>query len=75
MPPDTSAHRGMIAGANYVEKRLEESDVLAKAFERYPKYSLIITGHSLGAGVAVLLGIKLRPQYGNLKVYAFSVPG
>lgn len=74
MPPDTTAHRGMIAGANYVEKRLIESHVLENAFESHPGYQLVVTGHSLGAGVAVLLGIKLRPTYGNLRVYAFSLP-
>lgn len=35
----------------------------------------IVIGHSLGAGVAVLLGILLRPEYPNLRVYAFSTPG
>lgn len=32
-------------------------------------------GHSLGAGVAVLVALKLRPRYPHLKVFAFSTPG
>ncbi|CAG9783832.1 unnamed protein product [Diatraea saccharalis] len=31
-------------------------------------------GHSLGAGVAVLVALKLRPRYPHLKVFAFSTP-
>lgn len=38
-------------------------------------YRLIITGHSLGAGVAALLSIILQPVYPNLHCYAFSPPG
>lgn len=33
------------------------------------------SGHSLGAGVAVLVALKLRPRYPHLKVFAFSTPG
>lgn len=35
----------------------------------------IISGHSLGAGLAVLLGILIRPRYPDLRVYAFATPG
>lgn len=35
----------------------------------------IFTGHSLGAGLAVLLGSLLRPRYPHLRVYAFATPG
>ena len=40
-------------------------------------YSLVITGHSLGAGVAAILAIILHedPQYKHLKCFAFSPPG
>lgn len=41
----------------------------------YPEYGLMLTGHSLGAGVACLLGFKIRPKYPDLKVYAFGTPG
>ena len=33
------------------------------------------SGHSLGAGLAVLLGTLLRPRYPYLRVYAFATPG
>ncbi len=36
---------------------------------------MVITGHSLGAGTAVILALKLRSQYPNLKCIAYSPPG
>lgn len=34
-----------------------------------------LSGHSLGAGAAVVLAALLRPQYPALKCFAFSPPG
>lgn len=75
LPPDTMAHRGMAEGAIYVAKRLKQVGIIDKAIALYPDYDLILTGHSLGAGVATLLALKLRPKYPDLKVYAFATPG
>lgn len=74
MPAGTCAHKGMLHGARFVERLLKEHSVLERAFAKHPSYSLVLTGHSLGASVASLLAIKLRPQYPDLKVYAFSCP-
>ncbi|RHY27410.1 hypothetical protein DYB32_006799, partial [Aphanomyces invadans] len=41
----------------------------------YADYGLTVTGHSLGAGAAVLLSIMLRPTYPALKCLALSPPG
>ena len=38
-------------------------------------YKLIVTGHSLGAGSAVLLALILRSQFPTLHCYAFGTPG
>ena len=38
-------------------------------------YGLDITGHSLGAGVAVVLSLFLRPAFPNVRCMAFSPPG
>ena len=65
----------MAYGAEFVLKQLNETKIIEKAFEMYPDYDLILTGHSLGAGVASLLALKLRPKYPDVKVYAFSTPG
>lgn len=42
---------------------------------QYKDYGLALTGHSLGAGTAILLSIMLRPKYPNLRCFAFSPPG
>lgn len=74
LPPDTTAHRGMIAGADQLLKRLQDGNILERAFATYPDYSLVVTGHSLGAGVSILLGAKLRQRYSDLRVYAYATP-
>ncbi|XP_073943872.1 diacylglycerol lipase-beta-like isoform X3 [Choristoneura fumiferana] len=72
LPEGTAAHKGMSMGAAKMLKRL--MPVLERAFQQYPHYDLVLTGHSLGAGVAVLVALKLRPRYPHLKVFAFSTP-
>ncbi|XP_063983800.1 diacylglycerol lipase-beta-like [Diachasmimorpha longicaudata] len=74
LPKGSMAHRGMIIGAKVLLKQLNKYKVLEKAFEAYPHYSLTLTGHSLGAGLAVLLALLIRPIYPNLRVYAFATP-
>lgn len=75
LPPDTMAHKGMTNGAIFIAKRLKEVGILDKALALYPDYGLVLTGHSLGAGVACLLALKIRHKYPDLKVYAFATPG
>lgn len=74
LPKGSMAHRGMIIGAKVLLKQLNQYKVLEKAFATYPHYSLTLTGHSLGAGLAVLLALLIRPVYPNLRVYAFATP-
>ena len=38
-------------------------------------FDLIFTGHSLGAGIAAILGKMFHPAYPELKCYAFCPPG
>lgn len=35
----------------------------------------MVTGHSLGAGTAVILALKLKNQYPNVKCISYSPPG
>lgn len=35
----------------------------------------MITGHSLGGGTAVILSLKLRSRYPNLRCISYSPPG
>ncbi|XP_032669809.1 sn1-specific diacylglycerol lipase beta-like isoform X1 [Odontomachus brunneus] len=74
IPPGSTAHKGMIIGVKILLKQLKHHKVLERAFATYPDYNLTLTGHSLGAGLAVLLGLLIRPRYPDLRVYAFSTP-
>ena len=48
MPAASFAHRGMVAGAEKLMKRLNESNILDRICNTYPEYNLVLTGHSLG---------------------------
>ncbi|TRY83776.1 hypothetical protein DNTS_025261, partial [Danionella cerebrum] len=69
------AHKGISQAAHYIYKRLVNDGILSQAFSIAPEYSLVITGHSLGAGAAALLSVLLRCQHPSLQCYAFSPPG
>lgn len=73
-PADSAAHRGMIAGAEILLKRLRETQILDRAFNTYTEYKLVLTGHSLGAGIATLAGARLRSKYPDLQVFAYATP-
>eukprot|EP00939_MAST-03C_sp_MAST-3C-sp1_P003971 g3971.t1 len=63
------------------EEEEEESATLLR--ERRPsssdesddEYRLVLVGHSLGAGIASLLAVLLRPTWPDLECIAFSPPG
>ena len=73
-PPNSAAHRGMVIGAEKIIQKLEEANLLDRVCESYADYSLTLTGHSLGGGVSILIGAKLREKYPDLKVFAFATP-
>ncbi|XP_021355357.1 sn1-specific diacylglycerol lipase alpha-like isoform X2 [Mizuhopecten yessoensis] len=73
-------HKGMVQAAVYIQKKLKDDRILAKAFgmdldRGTQKYDLVLVGHSLGAGTASILAILLRQEYPTLHCYAFSPPG
>lgn len=69
-------HAGVLACFENVLQDLQKHSWLERLLEQqYPEYSLRIVGHSLGAGVATLLGYVLRPKYPSLKVFGYSPPG
>ncbi|XP_071449155.1 diacylglycerol lipase-beta-like [Hetaerina americana] len=74
LPPGSAAHKGMLQTARFVKERVEESGALKRAFDSYPHYNLVVTGHSLGAGVSVLLAMLMRATYPDLRCYSFSPP-
>lgn len=76
-PEGWEAHGGMARCAAAVLESIESHSVLATAAAepRHAGWRLILTGHSLGAGVATLLGAKMRGRWPGLHVWAFSPPG
>lgn len=68
-------HSGMYAGAKFIYDDLQRHKILDEAIEAHPDFGLRIIGHSLGAGVAAMLGRMLRQQYKNLYCLCFSPPG
>lgn len=79
-PDDWLCHRGITRAACHVRTKLLKEHILDRAFNCRPDlgskdYTLILCGHSLGAGAAAILGILLRPQYPTLKAYLYAPPG
>ena len=67
----------MYLTATQILDNLDKTKVLDKLIDQFSDYQLVITGHSLGAGVAsvVALLLKPKPKYSHLVCYAFSPPG
>ncbi|RWS28188.1 sn1-specific diacylglycerol lipase alpha-like isoform X6, partial [Leptotrombidium deliense] len=73
-------HRGMVEAAAYIRKKLTDEKILHKALNYRPEkgtqdYSLVLVGHSLGAGTAAILAILLKEDYPELVCYSFAPPG
>lgn len=52
---------GMTAGCEQILKRLKEGNLLDRVMNQYADYTLVLTGHSLGAGGKINLN-KLFPR-------------
>ena len=63
---DGFAHRGILRGATRIMKQGKE--VLREALEKHPGYRLVITGHSLGAGTAILITMGVLNNIYDFKV-------
>jgi hypothetical protein len=63
----------MHSAANYI--RDDISIRLTDIFSKYPDYSLVICGYSLGAGIAAILAILFKSTYPHLKCYGIAMPG
>jgi len=75
------AHAGFLSTARWLAKTIK--DDLANALDQNPGFELTIVGHSLGAGVAVVLtqalrelegGDKARNAFADAKCLAFACP-
>ena len=77
-------HRGMLTRCKWIYNDLTKRKILARLLPTGEEkrinnpchdFNLIITGHSLGAGIAAILGTMFRPKYPRLRCYAFCPPG
>jgi hypothetical protein len=66
------AHHGMLESARALLLVVEP--ILIKELELNPNFSLVLVGHSMGGGVAALLGTLLERIFPNLVVYAYGAP-
>lgn len=83
---EVSAHRGMLRSAQHILQDLESRNLIQKAVASLEigyqsphqppdSYQLVVTGHSLGAGAAVLLTFLLKAKYPHVQCYSFGTPG
>ncbi len=75
-PPDMEhcVHYGILRTACQLRAYIVNKHLIETARLRRPDYPLVVCGHSLGAGVASVLGFLLRKQYPEVKAYAYSPP-
>ena len=74
---DGFAHEGILASARYIADNVTVE--IVKQCQLFTDYQVIITGHSLGGGVASLLGLMyynhpIIYKQNKLKVFAFAPP-
>ncbi|KAK3261240.1 hypothetical protein CYMTET_26387 [Cymbomonas tetramitiformis] len=48
--------------------------MVLEQLEKLPEWQVVITGHSLGAGVAALLALQWRSEMPAVQCYAFAPP-
>jgi len=70
-------HEGMLQSAEWIRDKVESK--LIELCNKYKQYQIIITGHSMGAAVASLLGLMYKDdpiihKQNRLKVFAFAPP-
>lgn len=66
------AHDGMLEASRLV--LLCAKPILDEELEMHPDYDLVLVGHSMGGGVAALLGRLLENVFPKLTVYVYGPP-
>ncbi|KAJ3102485.1 hypothetical protein HDU96_009610 [Phlyctochytrium bullatum] len=73
------AHSGMLRTARNIVEDIKKEDILRPVLtddkSEYKGCPLVVTGHSLGAGVAALVACILRADYPSACCYAYEPPG
>jgi len=72
-------HGGVLECTNWLHEDLMRHKILQRLLSEgnteYPDYTLRIVGHSLGAGIGVVLSLMLRTTYPDLRCICYSPPG
>ena len=68
LKPEFLAHAGMAETAVNIYRQLLAKHILQRALSQCPDADVVVTGHSLGAGTATILGFLLRERYPNTYV-------
>mmetsp|Transcript_16662 Transcript_16662/g.36005 ORF Transcript_16662/g.36005 Transcript_16662/m.36005 type:complete len:726 (+) Transcript_16662:89-2266(+) len=72
-------HGGVLECANWLHEDLMRHKILQELLlgenADFPDYNLRIVGHSLGAGIGVILSLMLKNTYPNLRCICYSPPG
>jgi len=66
------AHHGMLEAARAVDRMTRRT--VAAQMSANPDYGLVLVGHSLGGGVAAVLGTLWQEVFPNLMVFAYGCP-
>ncbi|VDO55219.1 unnamed protein product [Onchocerca flexuosa] len=72
---EVRVHCGMLRSARYVLEILRANRILEGLKMKYPDFTIVCCGHSLGAGVATLLTLLLKQSFSPIQCFAFSPPG
>lgn len=76
---DQYCHGGVLECTNWLHADLMKRKILEKLLldpnAEYTDYTLRIVGHSLGAGIGVILSLMLRNTFPNLRCTCYSPPG
>ena len=73
---DFYCHQGFLLRSKWIYNDIKLHQVLTTLYSTespYRIYPLVITGHSLGAGVSSILALMLRPAFPSLKCFAYEV--
>jgi len=72
-------HGGVLECAQWLHGELTRHNILTQLLlgedAEFPDYDLHIVGHSLGAGIGVILSLMLRKTYPTIRCTCYSPPG
>jgi hypothetical protein len=72
--PGHYTHRGILRSALFVRRELQAVGALQGFMRANPDFALWFVGHSLGAGIAVLLALLMRAEFPEARAVAFGCP-